>query len=81
MHLAVQVDVGCSQSVKALFKVVTREYGVSPSIVVNCAGILGAGRYLTDTPEDDFDNVVRVNLKVKRFLSFYMYPNSDQSTE
>lgn len=63
VHLAVQVDVGCSQSVKALFKVVTREYGVSPSIVVNCAGILGAGRYLTDTPEDDFDDVVRVNLK------------------
>lgn len=67
-HLAIQVDVGCSQSVKALFETVGRECKVPPSIVVNCAGIMGARRYLTDTPEDAFDDVVRVNLKVINFL-------------
>ncbi|CAN8021013.1 unnamed protein product, partial [Ixodes persulcatus] len=61
--------VGCSQSVKALFETVARECAVPLSIVVNCAGIIGERRHLTDTPEDDFDDVVRVNLKGTFFVT------------
>ncbi|CAN8021014.1 unnamed protein product [Ixodes persulcatus] len=64
-HLAIQVDVGSSQSGKALFETVGRECAVPPSIAVNCTGIIGARHYLTNTPEDDFNDVVQVNLRVK----------------
>ncbi|KAG0434135.1 hypothetical protein HPB47_019334 [Ixodes persulcatus] len=59
VRVNLKVDVGCSQSVKALFETVARECAVPLSIVVNCAGIIGERRHLTDTPEDDFDDVVR----------------------
>ncbi|CAN7944267.1 unnamed protein product, partial [Ixodes hexagonus] len=62
-HYAFQVDVGCSTSVDSFFESIQRTCARPASIVVNCAGIARGATHLVDTKEEDFDDMIRVNLK------------------
>ncbi|XP_037509010.1 uncharacterized oxidoreductase Mb1385 [Rhipicephalus sanguineus] len=65
-HLAVEVDVGESASVERLFEVVREQSGGTPvSIVINNAGIGTAFASIADSSEEDFDRVIKTNLKVR----------------
>ncbi|KAK8789247.1 hypothetical protein V5799_020975 [Amblyomma americanum] len=63
-HRAVQVDVGDSSSVTRLFDAI-RGFGggTAASIIVNCAGIDTPFIPINDASEEDFDRVIKVNLK------------------
>ncbi|KAG0434137.1 hypothetical protein HPB47_019336, partial [Ixodes persulcatus] len=62
-HRAFKVDVGSSSSVNSLFEDIRSACSRVPNIVVNSAGIGLPGTSITDTSEEDFDNLIRVNLK------------------
>ncbi|XP_029837018.2 estradiol 17-beta-dehydrogenase 8-like [Ixodes scapularis] len=62
-HYAFKVDVGCSTSVNSLFETIRETCGRPLNIAVNSAGIGLLAKSIIDTSEEDFDNVVRVNLK------------------
>lgn len=62
-HRAFKVDVGCSASVNSLFERVRSTCGRAPNIVVHCAGIGNLATSLVDTSEEDFDKIIRINLK------------------
>ncbi|EEC11172.1 short-chain alcohol dehydrogenase, putative [Ixodes scapularis] len=62
-HHAFKVDVGCSASVKSLFRDIQKTFARPPNVVVNCAGIAIPATAVVDTTEEDFDQVIRVNLK------------------
>ena len=59
---AVQVDVGDSNDVVRLFEEVRRTYGRIDALF-NCAGVDGTVRPLTELSEENFELVMRVNLK------------------
>lgn len=61
-HQPIEVDVGSSDSVTAMFEVIRRRYTVSPTIVVNSAGIT-RDAFLLDMTEAMFDDVMKINLK------------------
>ncbi|KAG0419787.1 hypothetical protein HPB47_003875 [Ixodes persulcatus] len=63
-HLAFKVDAGRSASVNLLFQDIQKTCVRSPNIVVNCAGIALPATAAVDTTEEDFDKIIRVNLKV-----------------
>ncbi|MBZ0301810.1 MAG: SDR family oxidoreductase [Anaerolineae bacterium] len=57
------VDVGDEESVITAFQTVVQRYG-QLDIMVNCAGIAGPTSVpILDYPADDFDRVIRVNLR------------------
>ncbi|CAN8021009.1 unnamed protein product, partial [Ixodes persulcatus] len=62
-HLALHVDVGDSTSVASLIKNASTQSTTPLSIVVNSAGVAKRSS-VVDTSEDDFDEELRVNLKV-----------------
>ncbi|CAN8021023.1 unnamed protein product [Ixodes persulcatus] len=62
-HGALQVDIGNSASVKGMFERIKKESSVPVSIVVNCAATVAGFASILDTTEENFDKVVRVNLK------------------
>ncbi|XP_029846346.2 estradiol 17-beta-dehydrogenase 8 [Ixodes scapularis] len=62
-HGALQVDIGNSASVKGMFEHIKKMSSVPVSIVVNCAGTVAGFASIIDTTEENFDKVVRVNLK------------------
>ncbi|KAG0417106.1 hypothetical protein HPB47_005881 [Ixodes persulcatus] len=62
-HHAFKVDVGCSASVNSLFQDIQKACARPPNIVVNCAGIAIPATAVVDTTEEDFDKIIRVNLK------------------
>lgn len=64
-HGALQVDIGNSASVKGMFEHIKKVSSVPVSIVVNCAGTVAGFASIIDTTEENFDKVVRVNLKVR----------------
>ncbi|KAH6939835.1 hypothetical protein HPB50_021880 [Hyalomma asiaticum] len=69
-HRAVHVDVGESASVEHLFEVTRGFSGNTPvSIVVNCAGTDTPFMLINDSSEEDFDRVVKVNLKGTYLMS------------
>ncbi|XP_075723564.1 (3R)-3-hydroxyacyl-CoA dehydrogenase [Rhipicephalus microplus] len=63
-HRAVKVDVGESASVEELFQVIQGFSGGTPvSILVNNAGTGALFTSITDASEDDFDRIMKTNLK------------------
>ncbi|KAH6940273.1 hypothetical protein HPB50_026469 [Hyalomma asiaticum] len=63
-HLAVEVDVGESASVEGLFEITEGFSGGTPvSIIINNAGIGSAFASIADASEDDFDRIIKTNLK------------------
>lgn len=63
-HRAVHVDVGDSASVEQLFSAIQGiSGGTAPSIIVNNAGVGAYFTSIADASEEDFDRIVRVNLK------------------
>lgn len=62
-HIPLEIDVGNSTSIdEALGKIIS-EYGMPPTIIVNCAGIT-RDNFLLKLSEEDFDEVLQINLKV-----------------
>ncbi|KAK8786401.1 hypothetical protein V5799_023820, partial [Amblyomma americanum] len=59
-HAAMQIDVGCPSSVKAVFNSIQKE---PLSIVVHCAGVLGSLKSFLDLDVDEFDRIMSVNLR------------------
>lgn len=62
-HRALHMDVGCPQSVKNAFENFEGASGEQASIVVNCAGILLPPKPFMDLGVDEFDRMMRVNLR------------------
>ncbi|XP_029839822.3 estradiol 17-beta-dehydrogenase 8 [Ixodes scapularis] len=61
-HIASQVDVRYTESVAALFDSLLQQ-SLPLSIVVNSAGVFLPATGIVDTTDDDFDNVISVNLR------------------
>ncbi|KAF5295570.1 hypothetical protein FQR65_LT10433 [Abscondita terminalis] len=61
-HLCAYINVAESKSVKAVLQEVLAKYKKPPSIIANCAGIT-RDNFLLKMSEDDFDEVLNVNLK------------------
>jgi NAD(P)-dependent dehydrogenase (short-subunit alcohol dehydrogenase family) len=62
-HIALEIDVSKSDSIKNLFKSVNDNYNNRvATVLVNCAGIT-RDQWLIDITEQDFDKVIDVNLK------------------
>ncbi|KAL3200472.1 hypothetical protein MRX96_043390 [Rhipicephalus microplus] len=63
-HRAVEVDVGESASVEKLFQVIEGfSDGTPVSIIINNAGTGALFTSITDASEDDFDRIMKTNLK------------------
>lgn len=65
-HISVELDVGQQKSIQTALKSVLDTYKKPPSIVVNSAGIT-RDNFLLKLSETDFDDVIRINLKVILF--------------
>ncbi|XP_077520293.1 (3R)-3-hydroxyacyl-CoA dehydrogenase-like [Amblyomma americanum] len=61
-HRGAFVDVGDSESVEKLFALIKDTEPLPVSIVVNSAGVI-LHTPLVDTADDDFDRIIRTNLK------------------
>ena len=66
-HTSFTVDVSSREQVASVLKKAREVYSRSPCIVVNSAAIAGEGM-MTKISENEFDEVIRVNLKVSRLL-------------
>lgn len=62
-HTSFEMDVSSSDSIQTALNEVIAKYKKPPSIVVNSAGIT-KDNFLLKLSEQDFDDVVSVNLKV-----------------
>ncbi|XP_075746143.1 (3R)-3-hydroxyacyl-CoA dehydrogenase isoform X2 [Rhipicephalus microplus] len=62
-HRAVHIDVGSPDSVKKAFENFEGGRSEQVSIVVNCAGILPPPKPFTEVAVDEFDRILRVNLR------------------
>ena len=62
--MSLELDVSSSDNIKAALGDMLKKYNKPPSIVVNSAGIT-KDNFLLKMSEEDFDDVIRVNLKVK----------------
>lgn len=73
-HSAIELDVSDSNAVNNLLKTTLQQYKAPPTIIVNSAGIT-RDNWLLKLSEEDYNNVLSVNLKVKEhflnFLNFY----------
>lgn len=73
LHTSVELNVGSSESVKSALKKIVDTYKSPPSCIINCAGIT-RDNFLLKLSEQDFDDVINVNLKVnynQTLLTFY----------
>lgn len=61
--MAVESDVGSSESVQQTFAKSLQHFKEPPSLLANCAGI-ATETYLVNMTEQEFDQIIRVNLKV-----------------
>jgi len=61
--MSLEMDVSSSKSITAALDEIIAKYKKPPSIVVNSAGI-SKDNYLLKMSEQDFDDVINVNLKV-----------------
>ncbi|XP_060523677.1 (3R)-3-hydroxyacyl-CoA dehydrogenase isoform X2 [Cylas formicarius] len=73
-HLAVEVQVESSKSVREALAQVLQNYITPPSVIVNSAGIL-RDNFLTKLSEEDFDEVLAINLK-GTFLVTQIFANA-----
>lgn len=62
-HFAVGLDVTDSASVQNVLDEVINKYQRAPNTIINCAGITRDG-FILKMNENDFDMVLKVNLKV-----------------
>lgn len=62
-HLALECDVGSSESVQQSFINTLHHFKQPPSLLANCGGIV-QDTFLTKMSEKQFDSVINVNLKV-----------------
>ena len=69
-HLSLKIDVTKQESVENVLQRIQDKYGKSPEIVVNSAGIINNSAtksmkniYLLKMTDNDFDNIMDVNLK------------------
>lgn len=60
----IEIEVSSKQSVQNGVQSILSKFNVPPSIIVNAAGIL-RDNFILKMDEDQFDDVIRVNLKVK----------------
>lgn len=67
--MSLDVDVSSADSIKKALTEMISKYGKPPSIVVNSAGIT-KDNFLLKMSEQDFDDVISVNLKVRKMLKF-----------
>ncbi|XP_066472724.1 (3R)-3-hydroxyacyl-CoA dehydrogenase isoform X1 [Tiliqua scincoides] len=61
-HRALEVDVGCAESVAGLMALLQAHFSQPASVCINCAGIT-LDEFLLKQTEEAFDAVLRVNLK------------------
>ncbi|CAH1175645.1 unnamed protein product [Phaedon cochleariae] len=73
-HLGLEMDVAKATSVEDALKNTLEKYAKPPSIIVNCAGIT-RDNFLLKLSEEDFDEVINVNLK-GTFLVTKIFTNS-----
>lgn len=64
----IELEVSSKQSVQNGLKSIISKFNAPPSIVVNAAGIL-RDNFILKLDEDHFDDVIRVNLKVKKLFT------------
>lgn len=62
--MSLEMDVSSSESITSALNEMIAKYKKPPSIVVNSAGIT-KDNFLLKMSEQDFDDVINVNLKVK----------------
>lgn len=62
-HTAFEIDVANKNSLDKVLSEVISKYNKPPSVMVNCAGIT-KDNFLLKMSEEDFDDVVKINLKV-----------------
>lgn len=75
---SVDLDVASKKSVYNCMQSILSKFSAPPSIVVNAAGIL-RDNFILKLDEDDFDEVIDVNLKVFDMILvffFVLIPNS-----
>lgn len=63
--MSLEMDVSSSDSIKTALNEMIAKYKKPPSVVVNSAGIT-KDNFLLKMSEQDFDDVISVNLKVKK---------------
>ncbi|XP_061674906.1 estradiol 17-beta-dehydrogenase 8 isoform X2 [Syngnathoides biaculeatus] len=78
-HMAAAADVASKESVDNLLTSIQARYFQPPSVCVNAAGVT-QDNFLLDMEDDDFDRVVRVNLKVGPPPDAVPSPASDSSS-
>jgi NAD(P)-dependent dehydrogenase (short-subunit alcohol dehydrogenase family) len=61
--LAVTADVTDPESVRACFAAAANEFGLPPNLVINNAGYQGSFAAAADYDNDDFSNVMKVNVE------------------
>lgn len=59
----IELEVSSSQSIQNGLQSILSKFNVPPSIIVNAAGIL-RDNFILKLDEEEFDDVIRVNLKV-----------------
>jgi 17beta-estradiol 17-dehydrogenase / 3alpha(17beta)-hydroxysteroid dehydrogenase (NAD+) / 3-oxoacyl-[acyl-carrier protein] reductase alpha subunit len=64
-HFGVGLDVTSSESVQKVFDEVVNKYKRTPNTIINCAGIT-RDNFILKMNEEDFDVVLKVNLKVSK---------------
>src|SRR5207253_873404 len=75
---AVGVDVGDPGSVQEAWRSIAAKPGRA-DVLVNCAGIEGSFQLIEDTPDEEWDDVIRVNLGGVFYMSKYGLPLLEQS--
>lgn len=62
----IELEVSSKQSIQSGLQSILSKFNAPPSIVVNAAGIL-RDNFILKLDEDQFDDVIRVNLKVLKW--------------
>lgn len=66
--ISIPLDVTNAESVESGLDTIAKEFGRSPDVLINCAGILVTKPFLEQT-EHDFDSVIRTNLRGAFFMA------------
>lgn len=62
-HLSLEIDVASKTSITAALGAIVNKFKKPPSVIVNSAGIT-RDNFLLKLSEEDFEEVINVNLKV-----------------
>lgn len=68
----IELEVSSKQSIQNGIQNIVSKFNAPPSIVVNAAGIT-KDNFLLKLEEDQFDDVIRVNLKVKKYIFIFLF--------